>query len=78
MPIFIALALYPTHEVCEKLAELTGRHRYTRQQVGYLIKMKIPTALMIGKSYYLTEKEINWLARQTIPRKKRVLIDNRQ
>ena len=78
MPVFIALALYPTHEVCERLAERTGRHRYKRQQVDYLIKRKLPTALMIGKSYYLTENEIDWLASQTTPRRKEDVIDNRQ
>ena len=64
MPVFIALSMYSVSEVCEKLAELKGRHKYKRQQVDSLIKRKLPMAQKIGNRYLLTDAEIHWLASQ--------------
>lgn len=69
MPLLIALTLYPMQEICERLAELKDRKKYSRQRVALLIKEYVPTAQKIGKKYYLTEEEIKWLALQ-IGRKK--------
>ena len=75
MPVFIALSMYPVSEVCEKLAELKGRHKYKRQQVYDLMKKKLPMAQKIGNRYLLTEAEINWLATQIRTKKRHKFID---
>jgi len=75
MPVLIALPMYPTEEVCKELAKMKGRHRYARQQVGRLIKRKLPTAQKFGNHYMLTDAEIKWLATQIRVNKKRKFID---
>jgi hypothetical protein len=75
MPVFIALSMYPVSEVCEKLAELKGRHKYKRQHVDDLIKKKLPMAQKVGNRYLLTEAEINWLAAQIRIKKRHNFID---
>lgn len=78
MPVFIALPMYPVIEVCEKLAQLKGRHKYARQQVDELIKKKLPMAQKIGNRYLLTDCEIEWLATQIRTKKRQNFIDKRQ
>lgn len=75
MPVFIALSMYAVSEVCEKLAELKGRHKYKRQQIDDLIKKKLPMAQKISNRYLLTDAEINWLATQVRTKKRHNLID---
>ncbi len=70
MPVLIALQMYPVKEICSKLAKIKGRHDYTRQQIAFLIKKKIPTAQKFGNVYYLTEPEIVWLASEISTRRK--------
>jgi hypothetical protein len=67
--------MYAVSEVCEKLAQLKGRHKYKRQQIDDLIKKKLPMAQKIGNRYLLTDAEINWLATQIRARKKHKIID---
>ena len=62
MPLLIALSVYPIQEICEALAKRKGREAYSRQRVALLIKQYLPTALKIDSQYYLTDKEIEWLA----------------
>ena len=62
--------MYPVSEICEKLAQLKGRHKYRRQQVDALIKEKLPMAQKIGNRYLLTEAEISWLATQVRTKKR--------
>jgi len=62
MPLLIALSVYPIQEICETLAKRKGREVYSRQRVALLIKTYLPTALKIDNQYYLTDKEIEWLA----------------
>ena len=78
MPVFIALSMYPVSEVCEKLAELKGRHKYKRQQVDDLIKKKLPMAQKIGNRYLVTDAEIEWLATQIRTKKGHNDVDKRQ
>lgn len=78
MPVFIALPMYSVSEVCQKLAELKGRHKYTRQQVDALIKEKLPMAQKIGNRYLLTDAEIEWIATKIRTRKTQNYIDKRQ
>jgi len=71
MKVLIALSMYDTNDICRELASLTRKHKpYTRTRVDKLIKDKVPTAQKLGNQYYLTEKELSWLAEQ-IQTKKR-------
>ncbi len=71
MKVLIALDMYDTKDVCEELANRTKKRvPYTRSRVDKLVKEKLPTAQMLGNRYYLTEKELCWLAEQ-IQTKKR-------
>ena len=63
MKVLIALPMYDANDVCKELARLTKkREPYSRSRVDVLIKQKLPTAQMLGNQYYLTEKELKWLA----------------
>jgi len=63
--VLIALPMYDVNDICRELARLTGkREPYSRTRVDILIKKRLPTAQMLGNQYYLTEKELSWLAKQ--------------
>ena len=71
MKVLIALTMYDANDVCKELAKLTEKRKpYSRARVDFLIKNKLPTAQILGNQYYLTEKELSWLAKQ-IKTKKR-------
>ena len=71
MKVLIALTMYDTNDVCSELAKRTGKIKpYSRSRVGILIKDKLPTAQMLGNRYYLTEKELDWLARSLTTKKR--------
>ena len=71
MKVLIALTMYDANDICKELAELTKkREPYSRARVDFLIKKNLPTAQILGNQYYLTEKELSWLAKQ-IKTKKR-------
>jgi uncharacterized protein (UPF0216 family) len=71
MKVLIALPMYDVKDICGELARLTGKQKpYTRARIDKLIKEKLPTAQILGKQYYVTERELGWLAEQ-IQTKKR-------
>lgn len=71
MPILIAITVYSVEEVRDALAKRTGWPKaYSRQRINKLVKEKIPTAYKIGKRYFLTETELDWLAEQLETKKR--------
>ena len=55
--------MYDTNDICTELQKRTKKVKpYSRPRVGKLIKDNLPTAQMLGNQYYLTEKELDWLA----------------
>jgi uncharacterized protein (UPF0216 family) len=65
MKVLVALSMYDVNDICRELANLTGKSSpYTRARVDKLIKDKLPTAQVLGNQYYITEKELTWLAKQ--------------
>jgi len=71
MKVLIALTMYDVSDICRELARLTRKQEpYTRARVDKLIKERLPTAQRLGNQYYITEKELSWLAEQ-IQTKKR-------
>ena len=72
MKVLIALPMYDTSDVCRELARLTGKQQpYSRTRVDFLIKKNVPTAQKLGNRYYLTEKELDWLAEKMRPQLKK-------
>jgi uncharacterized protein (UPF0216 family) len=79
MKVLIALSMYDTNDICRELAQKTNKASpYSRARVDRLIKDKLPTAQMLGKHYYLTEKELNWLAEKIDTKKRPKTIDKKQ
>lgn len=70
MSVFIAIELFAIQEICKKLAKIKGKKSYSRQSVDSHIKNKLPYAERVGGSYYLTEKQIKWLATKIRTKKK--------
>lgn len=71
MRVLIALPMYDANDVCVELAKRTGkREPYSRSRVDILIKEKLPTAQKIGNRYFVTEKEVDWLATKMQLRKR--------
>ena len=55
--------MYDVNDVCVELATRTGKRKpYSRSRVDVLIQRKLPMAQKIGNRYFLTEKEVDWLA----------------
>lgn len=65
------MPMYDANDICIELARLTRkREPYSHARVDILIKERLPTAQMLGNQYYLTEKELKWLA-ENLETKKR-------
>jgi len=78
MPMLMTMTVYELDEVREELAMRTGWPRkYSRQRVDILIKQYLPTVTKIGKRYFITEAELEFIAAK-IQVKKRRTIDNCQ
>jgi 2-keto-4-pentenoate hydratase len=70
----IAITVYEVAEVCEVLAQKTGKNEpYSHTRVIDLIHEYLPGVEMAGKRYFLTETEIDYIADQ-IQLKKRAKI----
>jgi len=81
----IAITVYEVAEVCVELAKRTGKFDPSGKVVPYshtriidLIHEYLPDVEKTGKRYFLTEGEIDYIARQVQVVKRPKTIDNRQ
>lgn len=77
MARLIAILVYDLDEVCQELANRTGWHKkYSRQRVRDMIQHYLPTVEKVGRSYFLTDSEVNYIADRLERKKRPRTIDN--
>lgn len=77
MPRMIAITVYEVAEVCVELSRRTGKVDssgnvvpYSHTRVIDLIHEYLPDVQMAGKRYFLTEGEIDYIARRVEVKKR--------
>lgn len=68
MPRLIMIQVYDIQEACQELADRVGRTEpYSPKTIYYFIKQHIPELQKAGKHYFLTEADLDLLARARKP-----------
>lgn len=77
--MLIAIPVYDVDGACVELAKLTRKpKKYSRQRINFLVKNKIQAPIRMGKSYLLTEAQLNLLAEELQTNKRIKTIDKLQ